>query len=51
VQKGTHADGVHAASWATCVGPGTCNLTQELTVMGVRPPFCRPLSEPRDLCV
>jgi hypothetical protein len=23
-------DEVHAASWETCVGPNTCNLTQEL---------------------
>jgi hypothetical protein len=30
-QKGTQADGAHAASWATCVGPGTCNLTQRLS--------------------
>jgi hypothetical protein len=27
-------DGVHAASWATYVGPGTCNLTQELSCDG-----------------
>jgi hypothetical protein len=24
-------DGVHATSWATCVSPITCNLTQELS--------------------
>jgi hypothetical protein len=24
-------DGVHATSWETCVGPSTCNLTQELS--------------------
>jgi hypothetical protein len=27
-------DGVHATSWATCVIPGTCNLTQELSYDG-----------------
>jgi hypothetical protein len=25
-------DGVHAASWETCVDPVTCNLTQELNL-------------------
>jgi hypothetical protein len=24
-------DGVHVASWETCVGPGACYLTQELS--------------------
>jgi hypothetical protein len=39
-----HADGAHATSWATCVGPGTCNLTQDLSHDGGSPsslpPFC-----------
>jgi hypothetical protein len=34
VEKGTHADGVHAGSWETCVILGTCNLTQELNRHG-----------------
>jgi hypothetical protein len=29
--KGMHDDGLDAASSATCVGPGKCNLTQELS--------------------
>jgi hypothetical protein len=32
-------DGVHVASWVTCVGPGTCNLTQELSRDGGSSPI------------
>jgi hypothetical protein len=27
-------DKVHATSWATCVGPSTCNIIQELSREG-----------------
>jgi hypothetical protein len=34
VQKECILDGVHTTSWTTCDGPGTCNLTQELSHEG-----------------